>query len=82
MSASNKAKYEKLQSDLFRIEQETGLYLADHNVTRENIDQALVAKDWTPAYWAAMYACAASEAGMRAENAGRDINKMMGRVIY
>lgn len=66
--------YQALQVELAAIEQHTGLYLADDNVDRENAQN--------PNDWNEMYYCACMAAGQRAENAGQDINKLIGRIIY
>jgi hypothetical protein len=79
---NSKAKYEDLQIALAKAEKATGLYLADPGVDRENIDRALLASDWTDAYWDAMYEAAAASAGFRAADAGHDINALIGRTIY
>jgi hypothetical protein len=79
---SSKQKYEDLQIALASAEKVTGLYLADPGVDRENIERSLLKADWTDAYWDAMYEAAASSAGFRAADAGKDINELIGRVIY
>jgi hypothetical protein len=67
-------EYRALQTELAVIEQQTGLYLADDNVDRENAQN--------PDDWDELYYCACMAAGMRAENAGQDINVLIGRTIY
>lgn len=66
--------YRELQAELQAIEQQTGLYLADDNVDRENAQN--------PGDWNELYYCACMAAGMRAENVGQDINVLIGRTIY
>ena len=75
---NSKQKYDALQAELAAIEQATGLYLADANVDRENVE----GDDRTNAFWSAMIGAAEQAAGMRAEAAGENINKLIGRVIY
>ena len=72
--------YDALQQDLQALERSTGLYLADQCVDVENLPEGVT--ETSPRYWNEMYRAAASAAGQRAEEAGRDINAMLGRVIY
>lgn len=71
--------YNDLQKELAAIEKATGLYLADENVDRENCGETEGnrCEDYGALYFAACMA-----AGQRAEEAGRDINSLIGRVIY
>ena len=81
-----KADYEALNTELATIENAIGTYLADINVDHENIDAT-----WkcggeilptNPEFWSHMYGAACMAAGMRAEDAGLDINALIGRAIY
>ena len=54
-------------------------YITDPCVDSENAESAVYE---SLAYWQLMCASAASAAGMRAEEAGYDINKVIGRSIY
>jgi len=76
----NEQAYDKLQVELKKIEKETGLYLADTNVDFENADRTLVRN--SEEFFANLIACAEAAAGFRAEEAGQDINALIGRVIY
>lgn len=86
MSSAARIKYEQLHDELIAIEKRTGLYLADGNVDHENLSPEIAALwqvNWAPEeYWVEMYRHACSAAGMRAEEAGQDINQLIGRVIY
>lgn len=77
---SNRSAYYALVEELKAIEETTGLYLTDENVDAENIDRGLVYE--SEEYYANMLICAKSAAGYRAEEAGRNINALIGRVIY
>jgi hypothetical protein len=74
----NENDYRALQTELLAIEARTGLYLADEGVDMENAGAAYDA----PGFWHGMYAAATCAAGQRAEEAGLDINALLGRVIY
>ena len=54
-------------------------YITDPCVDSENAEQEVYE---STGYWLIMKASAASAAGMRAEEAGYDINKVVGRSIY
>jgi len=54
-------------------------YITDEGVDSENAEQAVYESS---AYWKLMYASAKNCAGTRAEEAGYDINKVIGRSIY
>jgi len=54
-------------------------YITDPCVDSENAESAVYE---SLTYWQLMYASAASAAGFRAEEAGYDINKVIGRSIY
>jgi hypothetical protein len=80
------ADYYSLQDELASIEKLAGVYLAD-----ENTDHECVNADWkcggetsptAPDFWAKMCEAAGMAAGIRAEEAGLDINALMGRSIY
>jgi len=62
-----------------RLIAERGLYvgLYDENVDRENCGP-----ESAPDFWDQMTRAAMMAAGLRAEDAGLDINDLMGRVIY
>lgn len=81
-----KAKYEALHDELEAIEKKTGVYLADQCVDHENCEKGirdLYVNGYAPdEYWKEVYRQACSAAGMRAEDAGIDINALMGRNIY
>ena len=77
---TNEQKYDALIKELYAIEKRTGLYLADVGVDRENVDTSLVVG--SDEYFACLIFCAASAAGFRAEDAGQDINALIGRSIY
>lgn len=66
--------YRALQAELQTLESQTGLYLFDDGVDRENAQNP---DDWDELYYGACMA-----AGMRAEEKGQDINALIGRVIY
>jgi len=54
-------------------------YITDQCIDSENAEQEVYE---STNYWLIMKASAASAAGMRAEEAGYDINKVIGRSIY
>ena len=66
--------YSELIQKLRKIETETGIYLSDTSVDRENAPRN--ASD------AELFEVAASAAGFRAEEAGLNINKLIGSTIY
>ena len=70
--------YRALQDELAVIEKATGLYLADEAIDAENVAINVNA----PGYWEAMISAARDAAGFRAAEAGRDVNSLIGRVIY
>ena len=76
-----KAAYDALARELADIEARTGLYLADENVDAENALDAGF-KYGSDEFWSAMINSAESAAGGRAEEAGQNINALIGRVIY
>lgn len=69
--------YSELVAKLEKIEREHGVYLFDQSVDAENIGKPT--SEITESEW---FEAAASAAGMRAENAGLDINALVGKVIY
>ena len=70
--------YRALQEELAVIEEATGLYLADEAIDAQNVEMDVNA----PLYWDAMISAARDAAGFRAAEAGRDVNSLIGRVIY
>lgn len=77
--------YDRLAAELAAIERATGLYLADENVDRENVADEFPEQEFSDdagPFWKAMIDAASSAAGMRAENEGKNINVLIGRVIY
>ena len=76
-----KQAYNALAAELATIEEQTGLYLFDGGIDAENARDAGL-EEGTDAYWAMMLDSAAMTAGGRAEDAGLDINKLVGRTIY
>lgn len=66
--------YAELIAKLVQIENQTGVYLSDPCIDLEN-----AGKDATDAR---LFAVAASAAGQRAEEAGLNINDLVGAVIY
>ena len=68
------ADYNALVKELMAIDWN----LTDVNVDHENVEGPRTAED----YWHRMYSAACMAAGMRAEEAGWDLNKLIGRVIY
>ena len=78
---SPKSKYENLQTELLALERKYGLYLFDPCIDHENI-AAQNLTEGTDDYWAALFSAACDAAGGRAEEAGYDINELLGRIIY
>jgi hypothetical protein len=66
--------YTELTAKLVAIEKATGLYLSDTCVDRENVTNPDCEKS--------LFAAAVSSAGQRAEDAGYDINALIGAQIY
>ena len=66
--------YAELTTKLVAIEKATGLYLSDTSVDRENATNPDCEKS--------LFAAAVSAAGQRAEDAGYDINALVGAQIY
>lgn len=73
---NTQSDYDRLQAELAAIEKATGCYLADENVDRENVG------DSGGDFWREMCDAASMAAGMRAQDAGLDINALIGRDIY
>ena len=81
-----KADYWALNAELEAIEKATGAYIADVNIDHENVDETwkkggTVSPD-DPEFWSHMYGAACMAAGVRAEEAGLNINELIGRQIY
>jgi hypothetical protein len=66
--------YAELTAKLVAIEKETGLYLSDTCVDRENATD--------PNCDRSLFVAAVSAAGQRAEDAGYDINVLLGVKVY
>jgi len=66
--------YTELTAKLVAIEKATGLYLSDTCVDRENATN--------PNCDRSLFAAAVSAAGQRAEEAGYDINVLIGTKVY
>jgi predicted component of viral defense system (DUF524 family) len=77
---SAKYQYYALIDELQAIEKETGAYLSDVCVDRENC--VGIDEDNEDEFYNAMYQSACNSAGMRAEDLGMNINKLIGRTIY
>ena len=75
----DKDAYYALQDELIEIEQATGLYLADTNIDQEDVHPL---REGDQGFWDKMLFTAKFSAGIRAEEAGMDINVLIGRVIY
>lgn len=82
---SNRSKYYDLQDELQALEEKTGLYLADESVDHENCEPIIQEQGielGSDEWYGRMIRAAEMAAGMRAEEAGQDINALIGRVIY
>lgn len=85
---SRKQRYFDLQNELETLEKTHRLYLADQSVDAENVlegkekglDLNFIASD-SP-IWDQLHRAACVAAGMRAEDAGVDLNALAGRIIY
>lgn len=82
-----KQDYYSLQAEIEAIEKSVypSLYLSDQCVDLENAkalhdEYALTEHD--EQYWEILSGCACDAAGMRAEEYGLNINKLIGRIIY
>jgi hypothetical protein len=76
-----KAAYDALAKELAEIEARTGLYLTCENTDAENaLDAGL--EYGSDEFWMMMIDSAKMAAGFRAEDAGQDINTLIGRTIY
>tara|TARA_R100000808_G_scaffold5375_1_gene16441 strand:+ start:398 stop:652 length:255 start_codon:yes stop_codon:yes gene_type:complete len=80
------ADYWALNAELEAIEKATGAYIADVNVDHENVDETWksggTVSPTDPEFWSHMYGSACMAAGIRAEDAGLNINELIGRQIY
>ena len=80
------ADYWALNKELEAIEKATGAYIADVNVDHENVDETWKSggeiSPTAPEFWSHMYGAACMAAGIRAEEAGLNINELIGRAIY
>ena len=72
--------YGNLIAELTLIEKANNLYLTDTNIDLENVDRSLVYG--SAEYFRNLISCASMAAGMRAEEAGFDLNAALGRSIY
>lgn len=89
---TNKQQYFALQADLEALEKKTGAYLADQGVDAENVFEGKSQEDknaFACGYmredsplWMELVRAAGMAAGMRGEDAGLDINALIGRSIY
>jgi len=70
--------YLRLIEELEAIEKATGAYLCDINIDGENVEVS----PGDPEFWECMCSAACLAAGIRAEEAGLDINRLIGRTIY
>lgn len=76
--SADEQKYRNLTAELETLEKATGLYLTDECIDRENVNSS----EGDDEYWSDMYSAACSSAGYRAEEAGKDINALIGRIIF
>ena len=79
---NNETKYKDLQEKLAKLEKEHNVYLADPCIDLENVEWKPTSSNFTDEQYADLYSAACSAAGSRAEEAGLDINKLIGKVIY
>ena len=81
-----KADYWALNEELEAVEKATSVYLADVNIDHENVNAEWncggTVSPTNPEFWSHMYGAACMAAGIRAEEAGLDINELIGRAIY
>ena len=75
----NRTKYYDLTAKLQAISDKTGVYLTDENVDAENVPMK---DDGSEEFYNEMFWAACNAAGFRAEEAGLDINKLLGYIIY
>lgn len=84
---TNKQKYQAFIAELEALERELNpkfdyrVSLSNECVDHENVDLTQV-EDGSDEYYSAMLANAKSAAGMRAEDLGINLNKLLGRNIY
>lgn len=71
--------YLALIEELEALEESTGLYLVDVCVAGEDV---LPLREGHVGYWSAMLSTTKMSAGIRASEAGTNINALIGRVIY
>lgn len=77
-------RYKKLADDLARVEEQTGTHLYDYNedvMDATNDDPSTKDED-SAEFWNNMYSACKMRAGIKAENKGLDINKLLGYIIY
>ena len=74
--------YDALIRELQAVEVQTGVALVDVNADAENSAVDGLVYDQNARFWQLMLASASSAAGFRAEDAGLDINVLIGRTIY
>lgn len=78
-----KQDYYALQAELERIAREQGyIDLTNETVDRENVLAIPGLTEADENFWGSMYAAMCDAAGMRAEEYGLNINKLLGRDIY
>lgn len=77
----NKAAYYALSRELVDIQARNKIFLIDENEDAQNALDAGY-KYNSNEFWACMIENASMNAGMRAEEAGQNINDLIGRVIY
>jgi hypothetical protein len=78
----NKTKYYDLLAKLEKLEKKHNLYLSDPCVYLENVEWKQPDGIYTNDQYADLYMSACNFAGSRAEEAGFDINKLIGKIIY
>ena len=78
----NKTKYYDLLAKLEKLEKKHNLYLSDPCVYLENVEWKQPDGIYTNDQYADLYLSACNFAGSRAEEAGFDINKLIGKIIY
>lgn len=79
-----KKDYYSLLDEIDLIAQKHGMHyeLTDACVDMQNVLDGTGVKETDEDFWSRMYASACSSAGMRAEDRGLDLNKLIGRIIY
>ena len=76
----NRTKYYDLTAKLQAISYKTDVYLTDENIDIQNCGGNMDSN--SEMFYADMYFAACSAAGSRAEEAGLDINDLLGYIIY